>query len=903
MKVVSSEGLTKLIQLIKNTFVDKTNLASVATSGSYNDLSNKPTIPTVNNATLTIQKNGTTVNTFTANASSNVTANISVPTKTSDLTNDSGYTTNTGTVTSVNNVNPVNGNVTISIPTVDQSYSGTSTNAQSGVAVKSAIDSAISSVYKAAGSVAYASLPTPAASNEGYVYNITNAFTTDSRFVEGSGKTYPAGTNVVIINTGSSTYKFDVLTGMVDLSGYVPTTRTVNGKALSSNISLTASDVSALPSSTIIPTISDTYSATSSNGMSGKAVASAISTKQDAISDLATIRSGAAAGATALQQSDIASTYSATGTAPVNGKAVASAISGKANSSDLATVATSGSYNDLSNKPTIPTVNNATLTIQKNGTTVNTFTANASSNVTANITVPTNTNELTNGAGFITSASLPGVATTSTAGLVKPDGTTITVDANGTISSASSVDIDEETITKNSDNELQVVAVKNKRDDSTLGIWHGTEYQWNHGDQITWYYWQTSVTATLTSGGTLPVTNQYQAVAAYGDGTFVIAIQYTQSVYSIDNGVTWNTNNMPSSRWGCIAFGNGVFVAGVQYGKSTWYSTDKGVTWQQGGDLPESIRSESSTFGDGVFICIGSDNSYAYISNDNGQTWQKGGEIGSSKVGIAYGNGVFVVVGNNDIRYSTDKGVTWHQSTIPANINYYTVTYGNNKFVAVGSSDNGIVYSEDNGQTWTRISAVSNLYPRIAYGNGVFVIIGYFNSTMYYSTDLLNWSTAQFPDSNKRDNIAYGNEKFVSIGLSSSNAPSAIFSVIYDKCYTDTTNPTATSVVYSAPETVSSYTIASVTSGAITLSNNNTYYYNQSGNAFTYRTIGDAHPEYLAFIDGVGIKKGNTLIASATPITTTITSTSTDTEAPSAKAVYDEIGEVESALNTINSGS
>lgn len=60
------------------------------------------------------------------------------------------------------------------------------------------------------------------------------------------------------------------------------------------------------------------------------------------------------------------------------------------------------SYNSLTDKPTIPTVNNATLTIQKNGSTVKTFTANASSNVTANITVPTNTNELTNGAGFIT---------------------------------------------------------------------------------------------------------------------------------------------------------------------------------------------------------------------------------------------------------------------------------------------------------------------------------------------------------------------------------------------------------------------------------------------------------------------------------------------------------------------
>lgn len=44
----------------------------------------------------------------------------------------------------------------------------------------------------------------------------------------------------------------------VDLSGYVPTSRTVNGKALSSNISLTASDVGALSSSTVIPSATST---------------------------------------------------------------------------------------------------------------------------------------------------------------------------------------------------------------------------------------------------------------------------------------------------------------------------------------------------------------------------------------------------------------------------------------------------------------------------------------------------------------------------------------------------------------------------------------------------------------------------------------------------------------------
>ena len=82
-------------------------------------------------------------------------------------------------------------------------------------------------------------------------------------------------------------------------------------------------------------------------------------------------------------------------------------LSEYAKSADLSAVATSGAYSDLTGKPTIPTVNNPTITIQKNGTKVEDFTLNASTGKTINITVPTNTNELTNGAGFITSSSLP----------------------------------------------------------------------------------------------------------------------------------------------------------------------------------------------------------------------------------------------------------------------------------------------------------------------------------------------------------------------------------------------------------------------------------------------------------------------------------------------------------------
>jgi hypothetical protein len=138
--------------------------------------------------------------------------------------------------------------------------------------------------------------------------------------------------------------------------------------------------------------------------------------KQDGLSQtqLAAVNSGANATKVTGYDSHVADTdvhVTTVDKATWNGKQDAltqtqlnniATIPDKANSADLATVATSGSYTDLINAPTIPTVNNATLTIQKNGTDVATFTANASSNVTANLAIPVNTSDLNNDAGFLT---------------------------------------------------------------------------------------------------------------------------------------------------------------------------------------------------------------------------------------------------------------------------------------------------------------------------------------------------------------------------------------------------------------------------------------------------------------------------------------------------------------------
>lgn len=89
--------------------------------------------------------------------------------------------------------------------------------------VDNKVSAALTSAIVPKGTVTYSNLPTPAKANLGYMYNVSDAFTTDARFVDGASKKYEAGANVyvVAVTTGNSTeYKFDVFMGFVDLSGY-----------------------------------------------------------------------------------------------------------------------------------------------------------------------------------------------------------------------------------------------------------------------------------------------------------------------------------------------------------------------------------------------------------------------------------------------------------------------------------------------------------------------------------------------------------------------------------------------------------------------------------------------------------------------------------------------------------
>lgn len=69
-------GVMDAIEEALEDYTPTSDLAEVAFSGDYEDLENTPTIPTVNNATLTIQKEGSSIGTFTANSDTDTTVNV-----------------------------------------------------------------------------------------------------------------------------------------------------------------------------------------------------------------------------------------------------------------------------------------------------------------------------------------------------------------------------------------------------------------------------------------------------------------------------------------------------------------------------------------------------------------------------------------------------------------------------------------------------------------------------------------------------------------------------------------------------------------------------------------------------------------------------------------------------------
>ena len=337
--------------------LENPNISSDDSYSVYSKQQVDSLIPTVNNSTITIKVNNNDEgNTFTTNASSNTSINLGLatvavsgsysdlnntPTNVSSFTNDSGYLTSSQLKT-INSQSLVGtGNIVIQ---------GGSSGGSGDVNTIESIS--VNTVVQTVDSNKNVDITVPTK-----VSDLTN----DSGFISSYTETDPTVYSWAKASTKPSYDLDEVSDGTTrKLSNYVPTTRKVNNNALSSDITLTLDDV-ANGSTRKLPTkVSDLTNDT------GFVTSSSLPTVNNST---ITIKKNS-------DDEGDSFTTNASSTKTIN--------------LGLSTVATSGSYSDLSNKPTIPA----------------------------------DTNDLTNSAGFITSSSIPSnYVTTDTTQTISGDKT------------------------------------------------------------------------------------------------------------------------------------------------------------------------------------------------------------------------------------------------------------------------------------------------------------------------------------------------------------------------------------------------------------------------------------------------------------------------------------------------
>lgn len=138
---------------------------------------------------------------------------------------------------------------------------------------------------------------------------------------------------------------------------------------------------------------------------------------------------------------------------------------------------------------------------------------------------------------------------------------------------------------------------------------------------------------------------------------------------------------------------------------------------------------------------------------------------------IVWGNNEFLVVGAETTLTSTDgKFWTVHASNLPYS-NKIAVTYGLNTFVAITDT---CIFTSTDGAVWTKryLISLSRLYA-LTYGGNRFVAVGGYDLTglsggldtayAYVSTDGINWTQKSLGPGNCTV-IAWGNNRYVAIG-------------------------------------------------------------------------------------------------------------------------------------------
>lgn len=433
---------------------------------------------------------------------------------------------------------------------------------------------------------------------------------------------------------------------------------------------------------------------------------------------------------------------------------------------------------------------------------------------------------------------------------------------------------------------------------SQISLWAGSEQEYNQYEMTSWKNWKTDTNVSQTSTVTVPF---HSGGHRNCKGAKLLGGKHVASdngyIYYSDDGVNWNNHKIDASynSYYLLEYHNGTYFAFTAVsGTITRYASTDLVNWT-------SEATDSSNSASWYDICYVGNRILGWgqgagmvASDDDGLTWvdftPPEGPYWADNRAISYVNGIGFYSRNlsNDFTnpidlWTSTDGVTWtlaNKTSGSSVAGSYKIAYGNGVYVMIcteyNSGYNAYARTSTDGVNW------SDIYPlninmgtgqlnaqaySVTFVNGRFLFTCRYASVVAYSEDGETWQQASCETMNS---AVYGflpvasNNTAVAYNFNSSNKQSLACPIILvDKkeCYTLDSEPTTETVIYSEPSVETQLTVTSVGVDSITLSDGYTYNRNSGSDVDTYRNVGEVHPDYLCFINSVGVKLGSNTIA------------------------------------------
>lgn len=306
--------------------------------------------------------------------------------------------------------------------------------------------------------------------------------------------------------------------------------------------------------------------------------------------------------------------------------------------------------------------------------------------------------------------------------------------------------IDDSTITKNSNDQIQTIGVKDVRTDNTIKTWTGTKSQYDNLLPSEWTVaTQNSNLATLQEGD--------WSNLAYGTNKF-IAVSTSGYVSTSMDGLNWTTpvlnSNIPGHSYALTYDGTKFLIIGGGYVST---STD-GLAWTtpvyvSNLDGRESVI--SVVYDGSKYVAINENDEYSISTN--GTDWSSFAAPSTYIRGYA-NNLVYApnqslakfstlcAVGTGYISYSSN-GTDWANTynDIFSGTNWNGFIYDGNKFIALG--DGGYITESENVLDWSEPVQNNNLtnlsWAKLCYGGNRLVALdgrGYVSTKLNTSGDV-----------------------------------------------------------------------------------------------------------------------------------------------------------------------